>query len=201
LTRSVLLKIIGVYITRKESLRDEFRKQECVYMLTEQLKQFNPSLIEFQVLFDLLVGHFYNEEEDPIDKMIQMTEEHEEEVPIEVSLITTPPSLRRQRTKSEFIPRIYTPDTPATSNTVNALLLEDGHPSMRSPKKRLDYFDDLIVSPDEIPKDRHSRSMTLGSIRKEKGKKKVKKEPNRALLVTPVESFKFPEVSAHTQPN
>lgn len=73
MTRSVLLKIIGVYITRKEILRDDFRRQEGVFMLTEQLKQFSPSLIEFQVLFDLLVGHFYNDvidEEETVEKII-----------------------------------------------------------------------------------------------------------------------------------
>jgi hypothetical protein len=197
LTRTVLLKVIGVYITKKESLHDDFKRHDGVYMLTEQLKQFNPSLLEMQVLFDLLVGSFYNdtEDEEPVEKVItvETKEEIEEEIQLDVhhDVMITPP--RRSRTKSEFVlPKIGTssPMDLLPSSTVNALLLEDDR--TRPSPKRLSYFDDLLV--DTPPREtRHTRSLTLGNVKKPKFVKVQKEEPTLTLLVNPVEHFKYPE--------
>ncbi|EFC36198.1 predicted protein [Naegleria gruberi] len=61
LIRCILLKMLGVYLSRKETLKDQFIKSNAAHLLTLQLLEVgNPSLLEFQVMFDLMLGLFNN---------------------------------------------------------------------------------------------------------------------------------------------
>lgn len=61
-TRIILLKMLGVYLTRLNNVAELWRKSDGVQLLRHQMTSFKPSMEEIQVLFDLLLGQFNREQ-------------------------------------------------------------------------------------------------------------------------------------------
>ncbi|KAL9654994.1 hypothetical protein ABK040_008780 [Willaertia magna] len=71
LIRNILLKILGIYLTRKDNIRESFIKSNYHYVLGQILLEVNdPSLHELQVMFDLLIGTFQKKVYDEMNSVI-----------------------------------------------------------------------------------------------------------------------------------
>eukprot|EP01080_Neovahlkampfia_damariscottae_P002185 gene2185-2049_t len=60
-TRLELLKILFLFLNRRDNLKDVFNRTDGLKLLTNQLIKFPPSIPELQILFDMLVGKKYEE--------------------------------------------------------------------------------------------------------------------------------------------
>lgn len=108
---------------------------------------------------------------------------------------------RRSRTKSVHVPHSQMNSTDNLTSTVNALLLEDEKKSKKhiiSGESNADNENGKHNLEDIESREKCVRSMTLGRIKKKKkskGKEQRNSTSSSTLLVTQVETFKFPEVS------